>query len=281
MEPIVYTKTVAGLSSCVEVVYSKKIKFLIDCGPIYRKNLFSYGVIFITHCHLDHCLNVFFIARQRAQQNLPKPTVYLPKNSMKQFETVRKSLSLLDGSELELDLVGLELKEEKSKTVNLFKNKIEFTYFATSHRVPSLGYSFKSKFNDCESNDVIVTGDTTSKVFENDELDLDWKEIIIECTYLGENQETLAEKGGHLCLKNIIDNISSFKQAKKVRLVHFSERYSVGRILEELNILPKYIHSKVYPDISLLKYPKDMARVVDPSLKNLLEAYKAKLSTDA
>lgn len=283
--PSVEIKTLAGVSTTVEIRYSKKWKVLVDTGPVFSKKLAKYSEIFLTHCHLDHCLSVFFIARLRAQMRLPPPNVYLPYESLRKFKDAKKYMGELDGETLQMTITGLSVKDDigngdEEDILYLFNGRLEVGWFKTFHRVPSLGYYFK-RTGEYGCNDIIVTGDTGNKIFNSPKFkglfSEGWERLITECTYFGDRQVKLAELSYHLCFNDIINNLELFGKVETLSLTHFSERHSINTILTEMkNKLPKEWLSRIHPDFSMMNW-KD---VEYRSEQTLIDLFKLFLNTE-
>lgn len=287
---IVDAWTKSGVASCVQVKSSvSNDNFLFDCGLV-EKNSAGAKVVFITHGHIDHsgaCINH---ARARALSYLGKknleevknliPVYYVPIEIKETLERAQKLYEELDGREIPMFIRGVQPGDEL-----VISPTITVKVFKTVHRVPSVGYAVyvkhkkklkkefihmsKEIFNKNNKNllinydnyfipekyklELVYTGDTNVEglLLEENKFLFSAFYFITELTYLdGPYQK--AKDYFHLHIDDIKDNLTLFKNVKQLIFVHFSQRYSTGRIMDLLKqSLPLGLLEKIYLNLTM------------------------------
>ena len=97
------------------------------------------------------------------------------------------------------------------------------------------------------------TGDTTFEVFQKPSTPADLfkvKLLIVEATYVdlefGKDIIKQARDRGHIHLFEIFQNAELFRNVDKILLIHFSDKYSIGYINEQVNAnVPESLRDKI------------------------------------
>ena len=100
---------------------------------------------------------------------------------------------------------------------------------------------------DTETLELVYTGDTTIDMLKlpENEFILSASILVIELTYI-DGDRAKASQYGHIHIDDIIENADKFDAVKELIFVHFSQKYSMSRILEVLQErLPIALQSKV------------------------------------
>ncbi|KAH9563787.1 hypothetical protein CY35_05G143300 [Sphagnum magellanicum] len=229
--------SIGGQETCV-MVPAYKVAF--DSGRCPER-IIHQDFLFITHPHMDHIDTVeklFLIQRE------------------------------LDGSDLPVNLIGLDIGEE----FDMGKNVV-VKAFKTYHVVPSQGYILYSvkeklkpeymglpgdKIKSLKASGIMITetikvpevaftGDTTSNFITNkaNQDALDAKLLIMESTFLDNYMSVeKAHEYGHTHFSEIVALGDHFKN-KNIVLTHFSARYTQEDIFKALKDLPPILQGRV------------------------------------
>lgn len=223
-----------------------ELKLMFDAGlPSNHDPSF----IFITHCHSDHC---FALPTQLAGlQHSPK--IYVPFEELALFTNfVNASAQLaMFNSQIETcNIFGVK----KHDTIKL-KNNYKIEVFDLEHMVPCRGFGLKKTkeklkeiYTGYSSAQIIAlkkTGadvtttiedaivayitDTNESVFEKNRNLLNYKYIVIECTYINNDDVLNAAKHKHIHWKNLKPIVLANQQITFV-LIHFSWKHTAVEI---------------------------------------------------
>ena len=240
----------------------KGLDILLDAGLDVQK---SFANIFITHQHLDHCIYL-----PQYTMNIDNKTegitVISTENILKQIkpyvcEALRMSKNI--GPDIAYDDI---LKNAKTKftpitldEVYTFNNGREqwlVKQIKCFHGIDSIGFGFnvkKNKLKDqylqlsgkeikklkdlqVEITQEIITpiflflGDTNKKILENKEI-YEYKTIIVECTYIYDDELELAKINKHMHWVEIKEYIKKYKLIQFI-LIHFSMKYKKEEIIK-------------------------------------------------
>jgi len=154
--------------------------------------------------------------------------------------------------------------------LNIKKRNISIEFIECCHEIPSIGFGFieskqriKSEYNHLRNPEgskelsrlrkegiqinenyneypFIYLGDTSEKVLENPEL-LKYKNIMIECTFIGDDELEQAKKTKHIHFNHLEEFVKSHPEIHFI-LYHFSQRYKKEEI-------EKYFAEKKYSNI--------------------------------
>ena len=176
----------------------------------------------------------------------------------------------MDGAPIPMNIFKISLGESVNVTA-----KLRVAAITSVHRVESQGYAvfsvrkgglrqelsglskdeirtFKlSGANisdpDTESLECVYTGDTTIEMFKlpENEFILTVPKLVVELTYI-DGDRAKAIQHGHIHIDDIIENAAMFDAVQELIFVHFSQKYSMSRILEVLQEkLPITLQRKV------------------------------------
>lgn len=239
--------------------YIPELKLMLDAGV---SSPFNPEGIFITHCHVDHSYAfpmLITCVKTQPLITVPEPHVQLFKN----FNSA--SYQLNNGYEISTPDINIK-GVSKGCTFDYRKN-YKIKVFEMDHSVPTVGYGICEKrtklkpeligmdrkeliklkkkqncFNEILVPKLAYVCDTTTKAFElNPEL-LDFKVIIVECTFICEDTYSLAQKSKHTHYRDLYPIIISNPNIDFI-LIHFSMRYK--------NIM------EAFENIGLLDLPKN------------------------
>lgn len=234
----------------------KELGIALDIGRC-PDVLIGVSHIFVTHSHLDHALGIPFYASQRNLQSLPVGTVYVPLEKLEGFRELMSVHERLDGSTYDLELVGMAVGDERSLRADLVVRAHEST-----HRVPARSYEFLERrrkllpeFRQSEPEElarlrgidvattadwfhprVVYTGDTDSRIFDSGTPLYDADVLMIECSFVGDDDRPRAAKYTHLHVDDIFERADLFRN-ETIILTHFSLRNSPAHIHREIERL--------------------------------------------
>lgn len=257
--------SIAGHETCI-IIPSLNLSFDIGRCP---QRAISQQFLFISHGHMDHIGGLPMYVATRGLYGHSPPTIIVPKvikeNVERLFETHRE----MDHSELNHNLIGLDVGEEVC-----LRRDLKVRAFKTYHGIPSQGYivySVKQKLKQeylglsggeiknlklsgvevtytTTEPEIAFTGDTMSD-FIVDESNVDVlraKILIVESTYVESKMSVEdARDRGHIHLSEIINYADRLKN-KAILLIHFSARYQLDVIQEAISALPPPLAGRVF-----------------------------------
>jgi ribonuclease Z len=230
-------------------------------------DVLGYGTVCLTHGHLDHAAGLAHHASRRRLTGLPAARVFAPEEAAPDLEAW-----LAISERLENVGYGVHVTPAvPGRQVDL-RNDLSVTFLPGRHRVPTVGYLFsevRKKLVDeliGRPEDEIVAlrirgaevtrreeipllaypGDCSPEIFEAAPELFRARVLLVECSFLGEDDRDRARKYDHLHLDDIVERASLF-QNEAIVLTHFSMRYRPEEILEALETLPAGIAERVIP----------------------------------
>jgi ribonuclease Z len=257
--------------------YIKELNVMLDAG-LSSPNVRMDNIL-ITHAHADHVANLPFHLYASVNHSI---IVHIPSMSFEHIKNFIESAYLMStGQNLSgqnlcqktleglYDVVSLNSVDETS-TFNVFKN-IDVKVIKCYHSIPTVGYGFrqyKNKLLDiykdlpstevaklCKSGTVVTErvadnffcylGDTDRRILENPDI-LNYRTIMIECTFLFDDDIDSADKTCHMHWKYLREFVLNHIDRYFV-LYHFSQRYTkkeITQFFEDENL------PNVYPWIS-------------------------------
>ena len=243
--------------------YIKELAVMLDAG-ISSPN-YAIDYIFITHCHSDHTANIAFHIYS-ARENSNKMQIYAPKEAC---EKIRKYIISayvlscdLDDSIKEEDLYvhryfNINPINSDDKFDLTIKNKnFNIEVIKCYHSVPCVGYGFIEKrlklkeeylklsgkeIGELRKKGISINyekeyyllcflGDTSKEIFNEEKLKK-YRTIMIECTFLLDDDIEQADKTCHMHWKYLEKYIVSNPNQTFI-LYHFSQRYKKKDISE-------------------------------------------------
>ncbi|WCJ35976.1 tRNase Z TRZ1 [Euphorbia peplus] len=257
--------SIGGHETCI-IFPSLNLSFDIGRCP---QRAISQDFLFISHAHMDHIGGLPMYVATRGLYRMKPPTIILPTSIKETVEQLFEVHRKLDGSELNHNLVGLDVGEEF-----YMRKDLKVKAFRTYHTIQSQGYvvySVKQKLkkeflglpateiknlkasgveitNTITTPEVAFTGDTMSD-FITDENNVDAlraRILVMESTFLDDTVEVEhARDYGHSHLYEIVSHADKFEN-KAILLIHFSARYTVEEIEEAVSRLPPTLAGRVF-----------------------------------
>jgi ribonuclease Z len=230
-------------------------------------DVLGYGTVCLTHGHLDHAAGLAHHASRRRLTGLPPARVFAPEEAAPDLEAW-----LAISERLENVGYGVHVTPAvPGRQVDL-RNDLSVTFLPGRHRVPTVGYLFsevRKKLVDeliGRPEEEIVAlrirgaevtrreeipllaypGDCSPEIFEAAPELFRARVLLVECSFLGEDDRDRARKYDHIHLDDIVERASLF-QNEAIVLTHFSMRYRPEEILEALETLPADIAERVIP----------------------------------
>lgn len=254
--------SVASRCTCIII---KELKLCFDMGCIID-GIDNIRTVLISHGHTDHigCLNYFLSYCDF--RNLSKPHCIMPNICLSPFKILCSASSALDRgtpnttifeSLTKCDLIDGDIIDKLPMQYN--QNYV-ISSMHMNHKIPSLGYCVYSKRHKLKeeyksyakenlkalrfqgislTNEIYVpeisfTGDSLfSAIADKPDL-LVSKLLIMECTFLSDVSVEEAHDAFHVHITEISQNNEIFFN-DNIILTHFSDRYSLDEILDEVN----------------------------------------------
>lgn len=227
----------------------------------------AYSTICLTHGHLDHAAGLAHHASRRRLARMPPARVFAPEEAVPDLEAW-----LAISHRLENVDYGVHVTPAIPGQKVLLRNDLSLRFLPGRHRVPTVGYLFselRRKLVDdlvgragneiaaLRSGGTEVTrveetpllaypGDCGIGIFDAAPELFQARVLLIECSFLGQDDQERARKYEHIHLDDIVERASLF-QNEAIVLTHFSMRYRPAEILEALTRLPKGLRERVVP----------------------------------
>jgi len=228
-------------------------------------DVLGYGTVCLTHGHLDHAAGLAHHASRRRLTGLPPARVFAPEEAAPDLEAW-----LAISERLENVGYGVHVTPAvPGRQVDL-RNDLSVTFLPGRHRVPTVGYLFsevRKKLVDeliGRPEDEIVAlrirgaevtrreeipllaypGDCSPEIFEAAPELFRARVLLVECSFLGEDDRDRARKYDHIHLDDIVERASLF-QNEAIVLTHFSMRYRPEEIFAALRTLPGDLRDRV------------------------------------
>ncbi|KAJ8771860.1 hypothetical protein K2173_027037 [Erythroxylum novogranatense] len=257
--------SIGGHETCI-IFPSLNLAFDIGRCP---QRAISQDFVFISHAHMDHIGGLPMYVATRGLYRMKPPTIIVPTSIKETVEQLFEVHRKLDGSELNNNLVGLDVGEEF-----YLRKDLKVRAFRTYHTIKSQGYvvySIKLKLkqeyhglpgneiknlklsgveitNTITAPEIAFTGDTMSD-FIVDESNIDIlrsRILVMESTFVDDLVAVdHARDYGHTHLSEIIQYADKFEN-KAILLIHFSARYTVEEIQEAVSKLPLPLKGRVF-----------------------------------
>jgi|SaaInlStandDraft_4_1057021.scaffolds.fasta_scaffold46433_1 ribonuclease Z len=257
--------TISGYSWAARqtMVVIRELGIALDIGKDSEQ---SFTHIFITHAHYDHIKGLY---THLIENNNP-PLVVVPSPSVdnvsKFVEAAHACTNHGNGTVVKWRIMGVSARNEQTFMANMMSIKninFKIELFKCKHSIPTTGYGFieqrsklrdeyigkpQKEINDAKINGNEITkivevchfcflGDTTHEVFYLDkecaisDPNLEkYGTIIVECTFLHDDEKKLAKKKKHMLWSNLKKYIVNHPYIHFV-LYHFSTRYKARDII--------------------------------------------------
>jgi ribonuclease Z len=210
--------------------------------------------ILITHAHLDHALGIPFYAGQRRLQRLPPGTIFVPSETLGDFQELMRVHEKLEDVEYDTRLVGLG-----PGNVVRVRRDLEVRTHRATHRVPANAYEMleirhklRREYEGLSGEQLaelrhggidpaeevrhpllFYTGDTDRGILENNEEIFGADVLMIECSFVADQHHDRAERYRHIHFDDLLDFAGLFRN-RIILLTHFSLRYSAAEVQQEL-----------------------------------------------
>ena len=251
--------------------YIKELGIMLDGGLSIAKVTINH--MLITHCHSDHIATLpFHIYSYKENEKIkiyiPKGiekhikdfieiTYLLSSHTFPEEEGIkREDLYLYNFYELIIVEPGMILD------INIKKSNFGLEIFKCYHQVPCVGYGIfekrkklKEEYCNLKGKEIgelrkkgieinyeyqfkflCYLGDTSKDIFNNEQWDkiIQYKNIVIECTFIKDDDLEQADKTFHIHWKYIEPIVDKYKDNFFI-LIHFSQRYDNSELIEFFN----------------------------------------------
>lgn len=227
----------------------------------------SYSTICLTHGHLDHAAGLAHHSSRRRLARMPPARVFAPEEAVPDLEAW-----LAISHRLENVDYGVHVTPAVPGEAVLLRNDLSLRFLPGRHRVPTVGYLF-SEVRRKLADDLVGRGGEEIAALRADGADVTRVEetpllaypgdcgvgifdaapelfrarvLLIECSFLGADDQHRAREYEHIHLDDIAERASLFRN-EAIVLTHFSMRYRPAEILEALERLPAGLRERVVP----------------------------------
>lgn len=222
-----------------------ELNILFDAGiPCF----FNPKLILVTHCHSDHSCSLPMIIDNFDNPN--KLKIVVPSNQLNLFNNFINSSFQLFKESKRFQINGLDLMGMMPDNIYNYSDKIDIHTYNSVHSVKTLSYGvvekrkkLKNEFKNCEKDEIIdlkkkgvfitetkvikqfvYVGDTSIKILESYPELFEYNTIIIECTYLYDDDYHHLENKKHIHWNQLRDYVKEHPDTFFI-LIHFSLRY--------------------------------------------------------
>jgi ribonuclease Z len=227
----------------------------------------NYATVCLTHGHLDHAAGLAHHASRRRLLGLPPARIFAPEESVPDFEAwlaISQRLESVDyGAHVTSAIPGESV---------MLRRDLQLTFLPGRHRVPTVGYLFsevKHKLDPAleglageeiaalraggrevtrreEVPLLAYPGDCSPEVFDAAPQLYRARVLLIECSFVGEDDRDRARDYAHIHLDDIAERAALFEN-EAIVLTHFSLRYRPAEIRAALDRLPAAVGERVVP----------------------------------
>jgi ribonuclease Z len=227
----------------------------------------NYATVCLTHGHLDHAAGLAHHASRRRLLGLPPARIFAPEESVPDFEAwlaISQRLESVDyGAHVTSAIPGESV---------MLRRDLQLTFLPGRHRVPTVGYLFsevKHKLDPAleglageeiaalraggrevtrreEVPLLAYPGDCSPEVFDAAPQLYRARVLLIECSFVGEDDRDRARDYAHIHLDDIAERAALFEN-ETIVLTHFSLRYRPAEIRAALERLPAAVGERIVP----------------------------------
>lgn len=236
--------------------YIKQLDLMIDAGPHKTGNP---RTILITHCHGDHIASIPFTLIEAADSGKNLTNIFVHEKSKDRLHNYVNAMFSANYSSDFKGSVANFIPVKASDIIDYVTNntKIRIEVFACTHDVPTVGYGIltkkqhlKKEYHDLKGNskalvelknkgveitettyepNIAFIWDTTINVFNLNPRILNYSVIMIECTFLYDNDYDQSLKKKHIHWSSLKPYTIANPEILFV-LIHFSLRYTEQEI---------------------------------------------------
>jgi ribonuclease Z len=222
--------------------------------------------VLVSHAHIDHSLGIPFYAAQRKLNGLDPGIVYVPRETLADYEELIRVHERLQETRYQLTIVGLgdgdvvELRRDLRVRVHRASHRIvtnAFELVEPRSRLKPIfaglsGEEIRDRrargddlFDRAEIPILFYSGDTDRAIFDTSEALFRAQVLILECTFTHDDDRERAGRYAHIHLDDIAEAADRFEN-EVVILSHFSLRDSRDEIAREVERrLPRSLSSRV------------------------------------
>ena len=249
-EPIKGTNyTIRGFSIAAlrSNFFIKELNIMFDAGLSAN---YSPDHIFVSHMHTDHCANLpyhLYTFNKKETQNMQ---IYVPSGCENKTDKLITSVHTLNtDEEFEGAYTLVPVTPNKDLILEIKGKKFIVEIIECDHTVPCVGYGLietkkklKNEYIGLEPKEIIklksagteiqredrkniflYLGDTSKKVLENESI-YKYSTIMIECTFIENDDEDRATLTKHMHWNHLVNVIKSHPEITFI-LYHFSGKY--------------------------------------------------------
>lgn len=210
--------------------------------------------VFLSHGHLDHALGLPFVLSQRSLHQDSSTRVFCPSETAEPLAALVAAAERLERASYRFEIVPLAAGARIEVGRDLLVEA-----FATDHVVPSLGYHLVRRkrrlapgLAGLEGRELVALrergvatsevveevwlsycGDTGPAVFELTPTLFDSRVLMLECTFLGDEQRGSGDRYKHLHLEDIETRADRFHN-EAIVLHHLSRRHRQDELRAEI-----------------------------------------------
>ncbi len=260
--------TLEGLSISTVETYIKvaELNLIFDIGRGPRDGV-NLDHCLLTHGHQDHALGLSKYISTRGLLDMAPPTIYAPAEIIDDLENLIRAWERLEcrRSRCDYHMVPMYAGQEVE-----LRRGLRILPFRTDHSVPSLGYAVIEERHKLKpeylgmpgpeiarrrhaGEDLLYTmreplvtfvGDSTIRPFDEVPIVRTSDVLILESTFLHEEDRKDAARKKHTHLGEVIERLDAF-QGRLLVLSHFSTRYARSEIEDVIGQIPEQHRAKV------------------------------------